>query len=396
MRFPLTAFGPALAGLALSASPVAVSAASAEPLVVTSIKPVHSLVAAVMEGVGEPELLVDGASSPHGYQLKPSEASKLQKADVVFWVGPELETFLVKPVETIASSAQSVPLIDAAGVSKLEPREGGAFEHHDHHHEGEDHDAHDDDGHEHAGHAEEEHDHHEGESEEAHAHDHEGEHEEAHEHGHEGEHEEAHEHGHEGEHGEAHEHGHEGEHEEAHEHGHEHEEIDPHVWLDPENAKAFVDKIVSVLSAADPANAETYAANGEAEDKKLDALIEEVNATLDPVRDRNYIVFHDAYHYFENRFGMEAAGSITINPELRPGAERIGEIQTKLKSLKAACVFAEPQFEPKIISVVIEGSDAHSGVLDPVGADLTPGPDLYGELIGNLATSMRDCLADNS
>ncbi|MAY62044.1 MAG: zinc ABC transporter substrate-binding protein [Rhizobiales bacterium] len=355
MRFPLPHLGPVLAGLALSVSPLAVSAASAEPVVITSIKPVHSLVAAVMEGVGEPELLVDGASSPHGYQLKPSQAGELQKADLVFWVGPELESFLVKPVETIASSAQSVPLIDAAGVTKLEPREGGTFEHHDHHHEGEAHDAHDDDGHEDA---EKAHERHEGESEEAHAHEHEGAHEEAHEHG--------------------------------------HEEVDPHVWLDPENAKAFVDKIVSVLSAADPANAETYAANGEAEDRKLDELIEAVNTTLDPVRDRSFIVFHDAYHYFENRFGMEAAGSITINPELRPGAERIGEIQTKLKSLKAACVFAEPQFEPKIVSVAIEGSDARSGVLDPVGADLAPGPDLYGKLIGNLATSMRDCLADNS
>ena len=140
MRFSLPSFrsplAPALAGLALSVSPLAVSMAHAEPSVVTSIKPVHSLVAAVMKGVGEPKLLVDGASSPHGYQMKPSQAGELQNADVVFWVGPELESFLVKPVETIAGSAQSVPLIDAAGVTKLEPREGGTFEHHDHHQEG--------------------------------------------------------------------------------------------------------------------------------------------------------------------------------------------------------------------------------------------------------------------
>lgn len=357
MRFALPSFrsslAPALAGLALSVSPLAVSMANAEPSVVTSIKPVHSLVAAVMKGVGEPKLLVDGASSPHGYQMKPSQAGELQNADVVFWVGPELESFLVKPVETIAGSAQSVALIDAAGVTKLEPREGGTFEHHDHHHEGEVHDAHEGEEHAH--------------SEQA---------DDAHEH----EHEEAHKH----------------EHEEAHEDGHEHEEIDPHVWLDPDNAKAFVEKIVTVLSAADPANSATYAANGQEEDEKLDALIEEVNQTLDPVRDRSFIVFHDAYHYFENRFGMEAAGSITINPELRPGAERIGEIQTKLKSLKAACVFAEPQFEPKIVSVAIEGSDAHAGTLDPIGADLTPGPDLYPTLIKNLAKSMSDCLSEKS
>jgi zinc transport system substrate-binding protein len=323
---------PLLAALAISAFPAALAQARAEPVVITSIKPVHSLVAAVMDGVGQPELLIKGAASPHGYQMKPSQAADLQNADVVFWIGHELEAFLEKPLETIATGAQSVPLIDANGVEKLEPREGGAFEHHDHHHEGE---AHEDEAHE--GHAGEEH---------------------------------------------------------AHEHGH--EEIDPHVWLDPENAKAFVTQIVSVLSAADPANAETYAKNGEAETAKLDALIAEVNDTLAPVQGRSFIVFHDAYHYFENRFGMEAAGSITINPELAPGAERLSEIQTKLKSLDAACVFSEPQFEPKVVSVAIEGSNARPGVLDPIGANLEDGPDLYFELLRNLATSMRDCLSDNS
>lgn len=323
---------PLLAALAISASPAALAQARAEPVVITSIKPVHSLVAAVMDGVGQPELLIKGAASPHGYQMKPSQAADLQNADVVFWIGHELEAFLEKPLETIATGAQSVPLIDANGVEKLEPREGGAFEHHDHHHEGE---AHEDEAHE--GHAGEEH---------------------------------------------------------AHEHGH--EEIDPHVWLDPENAKAFVTQIVSVLSAADPANAETYAKNGEAETAKLDALIAEVNDTLAPVQGRSFIVFHDAYHYFEDRFGMEAAGSITINPELAPGAERLSEIQTKLKSLDAACVFSEPQFEPKVVSVAIEGSNARPGVLDPIGANLEDGPDLYFELLRNLATSMRDCLSDNS
>ena len=335
---------PLLAALAISASPAALAQAQAEPMVITSIKPVNSLVAAVMDGVGKPELLVSGGASPHGYQLKPSQAADLQKADVVFWVGPELESFLTKPLETIATDAQSVPLIDASGVEKLEPREGGTFEHHDHHHQG---DAHDDE--EHEGHAGEEH------AEADHDHDAAGA-----------------------------------------EHEHEHEEIDPHAWLDPENAKAFVTQIVSVLSAADPANAETYAKNGEAEAAKLDALIAEVNETLAPVQGRSFIVFHDAYHYFENRFDMEAAGSITINPELAPGAERLTEIQTKLKSLDAACVFSEPQFEPKVVSVAIEGSNARPGVLDPIGANLEDGPDLYFELIRNLATSMRDCLSDAS
>lgn len=329
--------------LCLTGSALATQAAAA-PKVVTSIKPVQSLVAAVMGDMGTPDLIIEGAGSPHGYQLKPSQAAALQEADAIFWIGPDLESFLAKPIETIAGDARSVELINTPGLTLLAPREGGAFEAHDHAHEdhGHDEDAHED-------HADENHD----------------------------EHAEA-----------AHDHT-EGD-EADHHHGP--GEVDPHVWLDPENAKAFVRQIAETLSELDPGNAATYASNAERQIAALDQLEQQIGQLVAPVRDEPFIVFHDAYHYFENRFDIEAAGSITVNPELRPGAERIAEIQARLKDAAAACVFSEPQFEPKIVAVVTEGTDARSGVLDPLGADLESGPGLYPALIENLARAMTDCL----
>ncbi|MEH6720301.1 MAG: zinc ABC transporter substrate-binding protein [Aurantimonas endophytica] len=396
--------------LALSASLLLATAgiANAAPNVVVSIKPLHSLVAAVMEGVSEPSLIVTGAGSPHNYALKPSQAAALEEADLIFWMGHELETFLERPVETIGTGATVVSLIDAPGLKLLPFREGGAFEAHDHAHEG--HAAEAAGGHDHA---------HEEAAGETHDHTHEAEaggehHDHAHEaaagHSHDDDHgasasEATHDHAHE-EPAAGHDHAHEeaaagAGHNHDHSHGaseggHDHGDFDPHVWLDPQNAKALAAAIGSALAAADPENAEHYAANTATLDQRLDALTAEVEAQLEPVKDRGFIVFHDAYHYFEDRFGLEAAGSITINPETPPGAERVTEIQARVRELGATCVFAEPQFEPRIISVVTEGTEARTGELDPLGAAIADGPELYFELIETMAASMRECLADPS
>ena len=348
-------------------------AAKADVNVVASIKPVHSLVAAVMEGVGTPELIVDGAGSPHTYALKPSQAQNLQNADVVFWIGHELEAFLEKPLEAIATKAKSVELIDAHDLVKLEFREGGAFDEHDHdeHAEGE--------GHDHGEKAENDHDH---------------DHDEKAEHKHD-------DHSHD-EHAEAKQddHGHEEHAEHKHDdHGHDdhaHGEFDPHVWLDPVNAKALVHEIEEVLVEADPANAEKYEANADAIMKRLDDLVAEVSAELAPVKGKGFVVFHDAYHYFEGRFGLTAVGSITISPEVQPGAERISELQAKVKGLSATCVFSEPQFEPKLVATVTEGTSARTGVLDPLGTSIENGPDLYFTLIRDMANSFKGCLSEAS
>ncbi|MQB42759.1 zinc ABC transporter substrate-binding protein ZnuA [Rhizobium sp. ICMP 5592] len=309
---------PLTASLLFSGLFAGATTAADAPDVVVSIKPIHSLVAAIMDGVDTPDLIVDGAASPHTYALKPSNAKALEAAKVVFWVGPGMEAFLEKPLSALGANALVVELDKAPGITKLKFREGGAFEAHD-------------DGDEHA---------------ESAGHDH-----------------------------------------------HDHEEFDTHLWLDPHNAKAMAAEITTTLVAADPANALTYEANQKALDDRLDALDAEITATLAPVKSKPFIVFHDAYQYFERRYGVRVAGSITVSPESIPGAQRISEIHGKVAELGATCVFAEPQFEPKLVNVVLEGTSAKSGVLDPEAAILPQGPDLYFDLMRGIANSLKTCLS---
>jgi len=325
------------------------SVATADVKVVASIKPVHSLVASVMQGVSEPSLLVKGAGSPHTYSLKPSQAKELQAADIVFWMSHDLEAFLENSIESIAKNAKAVSLMDSHGLMKLNFREGGAFEAHDHGHDDHGDDKHDDHGHDkHDDHGDDKHD----------------------------------DHGHDkhDDHGD----------DKHDDHGH--DEVDPHVWLDPQNAKSLVHEIEEHLAEIDPSNAAKYEANAEAVMKKLDALTKEIEADLKPIQERGYVVFHDAYQYFEKRFGVSAVGSITVSPEVLPGAERVSELRDKVKSLNASCVFSEPQFEPKLVKTITENTDAGTGVLDPLGANIKDGPELYFTLIRNMAKSLKDCL----
>ena len=322
--------------------------AQAEPAVVVSIKPLHSLVAGVMEGVGEPEVIVDGAASPHTYSLRPSQAGDLEKADVVFWVGPQVSSFLEKPLETLGRDATVVNLSDAPDMTLLDLREGGTFEEHDHAHGEQDEHAEHDDHDDHAKH--DDHDDH-------------------------AKHDDHDDHAKHDDHAGA---------------------VNPHFWLDPINAKAMVHLIEEALSRADTDNAGRYEANAKALEKRLDELTTEVSATLEPVRGKSFIVFHDAYPYFENRFGVSAAGSITVSPEVAPGAARVTEIREKVKDIGVTCVFSEPQFEPKLVTVITEGTAAKSGVLDPLGATIDGGPELYFELIRTMANDMRNCLSGNS
>ncbi len=360
----------------LAAAGLLSTTALADVKVVASIKPVHSLVASIMEGAGTPEILVDGAASPHTYSLKPSQARSLADADVVFWVGPSLEPSLEKPLETIAEGSTSVALDDAPGLTLLEVREGGTFEEHDHEghddHADHDHDDHDHEAHDghddHDDHAHEDHDDHDHEKHEEAGHEEEGHDHDDHDH-------------------EKHAHEDHDDHDGHHDHG-----FDAHIWLDPVNAAAMADAIAASLQKADPDNAVLYAQNLANLKTRLAALTEGVAPIVEPIKEKPFVVFHDAYHYFENRFGLSAAGSITISPEVSPGAARISEIHEKVADLKAVCVFSEPQFESSIVSTIIEGTNAKTAVLDPLGAELANGPDLYFALIGNLADSMADCL----
>jgi zinc transport system substrate-binding protein len=314
--------------------------AAAEIDVVASIKPVHSLVAGVMQGLGEPVLLVKGTGSEHSYSLRPSQARALEQAEVVFWVGETMETFLIKPLRALASNAKVLELWEVPGLTLLATREGGMWEAHEH-------------GADHAG-ADADH----GAAEHAEAHEDEGEQAET-------------------------------EHQAP---DHAHGETDMHIWLDPGNAKVLAAAIASTLGDADPGNASAYQANAERVRQQLDELDRSLKDQLATVADRPYVVFHDAYQYFERRYGVKAVGAITINPTVRPGAQRLGEIHERLEELNAACVFAEPQFEPTLVDTVIEGTSAHTGVLDPLGAALDAGPDQYFELLNSLADSLVNCL----
>ena len=304
--------------------------ALAAPAVVASTKPVHSLVSAVMAGVAEPVLLVKGTASPHDYSLRPSDAAALESADIVFWTGHGMELFLADALATLSTQAQTVELAESEGIELLPMREGGAFE--------------------------------------AHAH------EDGHDHGHDG-------HDHEG---------HDHEDHAGHDHGE--GEGDMHFWLDPENAKLMVAEIARVLAAADPENEAAYAANAAAEIEELGALTAEIDAMLADVKGKPFLVFHDAYQYFERRFGLEVAGSITVSPEAMPGAARVEELRARVIELGATCVFAEPNFEPAIVNMIVEGTEAKAGVLDPEGSALGEGPDLYADLLRGIASGLADCL----
>ena len=286
---------------------------AAQPVVVASIKPVHALAAGVMQGVGEPLLLIPGGASPHEYNLKPSDIRALDAAQVVFWIGPDLESFLVKPLAN-AKTARFVALMDAPGLTVLPLRAGGAWETHDHD-------------------SDPDHDHDPAASRDA------------------------------------------------------------HIWLDPINAIAMARRMATVLGEVDPAHQAEYIRNGAALIERLERLDQQLASDLAPAQEQPYLVFHDAYHYFEQRYGLNAVGSVVLDPAQRPGAKRVAEIRARIREREVRCVFSEPQFQPALAETVIAGSSARRGVLDPLGADLPAGPDAYFQLLQGLSEALRSCLA---
>ena len=292
--------------------------AYADVKVVTSIKPIHSLASYLMDGVGKPDLIVDGYNSPHGFALKPSHAKMLQNADLIFWVGEDLETFLEKPLKSIAKKAEKIELMEIKGLNKLEFRERNIFDNHDDHKE--------------HGHKEDKHDDHQ---------------------------------------------------------GHAHGEHDPHIWLDPMNAKVILSEMAEHLIENDQENASKYKANLKKAQKDLDKLTKKVKSELN--KDFKSIVFHDAYQYFEKRFDVNVLGAFTVNTDILPGAEQLSEIREVIEHEKVSCVFSEPQFNPDIIKAVAKDTNIKTGVIDPLGATLNPGKALYFDLIKNMSSSFKGC-----
>ena len=251
----------------------------------------------------------------------------LQEADIVFWIGEDLESFLETPLDSIAANAKRVTLMDSDQIKLLKFREKNVFDdHHDDHDEHEDHaDGHDD------------HDEHEGHDD----------------------------------------------------HAHHHGEHDIHFWLDPEIAKSIVNITARELSEIDPNNKSTYEKNAA---NALDDLEELINVTRSKINsDATYIVFHDAYQYFERRFGIEVIGALTVNPEVLPGAKQLSEIREVIEHENVNCLFSEPQFNPSIANTIAKDTGIKAAVLDPLGAELEPGKDLYFELISDMASSFENC-----
>ena len=304
--------------------------AKADLKVVTSIKPIHSLASYIMDGVGSPGLIVDGYNSPHSFQLKPSHAKMLEQADIIFWIGEDLENFLEKPLATIAKKAEKIELLEIKGIKKLKFRERNIFEEHAGH------DDHGDDA------KKEEHD----------------------------------------------DHGHDAKKEEHDDHeGHGHGEYDPHIWLDPINAKVILNEITEHLIENDSKNAATYKSNLAKALAEIDKLI--IDVITETNTDLNYVVFHDAYQYYENRFNVNILGAMTVNPDVMPGAEQIHEIHEVIEHDNVSCILSEPQFNPDIIKSIAKDTSVKTGVLDPLGANLKPGKDLYFDLIRNMSASFN-------
>jgi zinc transport system substrate-binding protein len=168
--------------------------------------------------------------------------------------------------------------------------------------------------------------------------------------------------------------------------------VDGHAWLDPENAKVMVAYIAQILSRWEPTHAEAFKSNADDLSQRLEALRRELEQTLKPVADRPYVVFHDAMHYFERRFGLNAVGSVSVNPEISPSAARLIELRKKVRAVGAQCAFAEPQFSTALVGAVVEGTGTRVGMLDPEAIKLAPGPDLYFTLLRTLAADLARCL----
>ena len=302
------------------------------PKVAVDIAPVHSLVSKVMNGLGKPNLIIPAEASPHEYQLRPSEAKALQEAKLVFWIGEDLTPWLEKGLSTLAKDATITTLLKADGIELLDFREGALFEAHDH----SDHDDHDD--HDHGKHKKkDDHDDHAG-----------------------------------------------------HE-GHDHGEHDPHAWLSPGIAKVWLNLIAAKLSEVDPSNASTYFSNASLANKDLDSLSDEINKILDPIRKEKFVVFHDAYQYFEKHFNISASGAISLGDASDPSPARLKEIKERVEKEDIHCVLAEPQYNEGLVKAVIEGTHANNAVIDPLGVTLEIGPNLYDKLIRNLAINLSKC-----
>jgi len=306
--------------------------------IITTIQPITSLVSAVIGNTGKTISLIPTEISPHEYKLKPSDIKKLQNGNIIFYVSDHLETSITKVFENLPKNIKSINLMEDAGIKHLAIRDNEAWERHDHRHGHGDHHDHDKKAKEHDDHEDEKH---------AKKHD---------------------------------------------DHNNHEKEDDVHIWLSPDNAVKIIKKVNKELSLYFPENAKTYNKNTNQMIKKINELEVELKNELSGIKDKPYVVFHDAYQYFETSFGLNAVGSVAFEGDIASSPKQISFIKDKIVKLKASCVFKEPQFDSKLVKIVVEGTNAQIGTLDPLGINVKSGENFYLQLLENMAKSLKDCL----
>ena len=290
--------------------------------VITTIKPIESLVNAVIGDTGKTVSLIPPEISPHEFRLKPSDVRILQNSNIVFYISSHLETGIVKMFKNLPKNIKTINLMEETGIDHLSIRDNEAWELHDH----DDHDKHDAKDEKH-----DDHDKHDAKD-------------------------------------------------------------DIHIWLDPDNAIKIVRKINKELSLFFPKNAMTYNDNSSKFINELESLKIKLKKELLPIKDKPYIVFHDAYQYFERAFELNAIGSIALENDVASSPKQISFIKDKILKSQATCVFQEPQFDSKLVKTVVEGTKVRIGTLDPIGVNILEKENFYLQLLRNMSKSLKKCL----
>ena len=305
--------------------------------VISTIQPINSLVSAVIGNTGKTISIIPAEQSPHDFKLKPSDVKVLQNGNIIFYVSNHLESSVTKVFKNLPKNIKLINLMEESGINHLAIRDNAAWERHDHH--GDDHDDHDKHGKKH-----DDHDDHD-------------------------------------KHGKKHD-----------DHDDHEKEDDVHIWLSPDNAIKIVQKVNKVLSLYFPENSKIYNDNTTKFIDKIRSLKMELIKEMSPIKNKPYIVFHDAYQYFEKTFELNAVGSVALEGDIASSPKQISFIKDKIIKSKASCVFQEPQFDSKLVKIVVEGTNAKIGTLDPLGVNITGNKDFYLQLLTNMAKSLKECL----
>ena len=332
--------------------------------VITTIQPINSLVSAVIGDTGKTISLIPADISPHEYKLKPSDAKKMQEANIIFFVSNHLESSVTKVFKNLPKNIKIINLLEETGIEHLAIRDNEAWERHDHH----GHDDHDD--HEKHGKKHDDHDDHDKHGKKHDDHDDHDKHAKKHD-----------------------------DHDDHEKHGKKHDDHDDHqskddvhIWLSPDNAIKIVEKVNKELSLLFPDNASKYSENSNKMIDEIKKLKNELAKDLAPIKGKPYVVFHDAYQYFEKTFDLNAVGSVALEGDIASSPKQISFIKDKIKKLNASCVFQEPQFDSKLVKIVVEGTNAQIGTLDPLGVNISGKENFYIQLLKNMAKSLKECL----